>query len=42
MAEEMTTYEVLRVLSTSLLIKMPLRQLLSVVKKNYFLKINVR
>ena len=29
MAEEMTTYEVLRVLSTSLLIKMPLRQLLS-------------
>ena len=29
MAEEMTTYEELRVLSTSLLIKMPLRQLLS-------------
>ena len=29
MAEEMTTYEILRVLSTSLLVKMPLRDLLN-------------
>lgn len=29
MAEEMTTYEILRVLSTSLLVKMPLRDLLT-------------